>query len=360
MHQAGDIITLTASAWRLRAPLSASSYGVLWQAESCTGGVPAALKLVNTEQMALALPPLRACWTRSAAAETAFLRALQPWDRRHIVGLLDSGTHLGQPALALELLDGDLARHLDALQARGDVVPLAQALDWIAQVNGALAKVHQYGWRHLDLKPSNLLLADGGATLKLADFGTGRALADRAPHPYTGTAAWQAPEQFFAQDPVADGGAYRTDARADYFALGALLYRLVAGTPLRYAGACADAYRAHGTAGAARLRALHGGGLPPTLAVDEAALFERRVLQAGSGLPHPLTAAPTPTPTPTPPSTAARARASRDGAPALLLSLLRTLLAPRPEDRPRHALEISRLLTRVDNALAPLSLRSAA
>ena len=68
MHQAGDIITLTARAWRLRAPLSTSSYGVLWQAESVSGGVPAALKLVNIEQMALALPPQRACWTRSASA----------------------------------------------------------------------------------------------------------------------------------------------------------------------------------------------------------------------------------------------------------------------------------------------------
>ncbi len=328
MHQAGDIITLTASAWRLRAPLSASSYGVLWQAESVPGGVPAALKLVNTEQMALALPPQRACWTRSAGAELAFLRALQPWDRRHIVGLLDSGTHRGQPALALELLEGDLARHLDAVQARGDVIAPARALDWIAQVNAALARMHQYGWRHLDLKPSNLLLADGGATLKLADFGTGRALADRAPHPYTGTAAWQAPEQFFA----GDDGAYRTDARADYFALGALLYRLVTGVPLRYAGACADAYRAHGTAGAARLRALHGGALPPTLHPDEAALFASRARQAGSA--HDTACAPLPT-------------------------LLRTLLAPRPEDRPRHALEISRLLARAGGAPAP-ALRSAA
>jgi serine/threonine protein kinase len=344
MHQAGDIITLTAGAWRLCAPLSASSYGVLWQAESCAGGVPAALKLVNTEQMALALPPQRACWTRSAAAEIAFLRGLQPWDRRHIVGLLDSGIHRGQPALALELLDGDLARHLDTLHARGDAIPLAQALDWTGQVNGALAKVHQYGWRHLDLKPSNLLLADGGATLKLADFGTGRALADRAPHPYTGTAAWQAPEQFFAQD----DGAYRTDARADYFALGALLYRLVSGSRLRYASACADAWRAHGQAGAARLRALHGGALPPTLAADEAALFERRVSQACPATPRAAVATATATAT------------ACDGAPALLLALLRTLLAPRPEERPRHALEISRLLARATAALAPLRLRRAA
>jgi serine/threonine-protein kinase len=317
MYQAGDIIALRASAWRLRAPLSRSSYGVLWQAESCRGGAPAALKLVNIEQMALALPPQRACWTRSAATEIAFLRALQPWDRRHIVGLLDSGEHLGQPAMALELLDGDLARHLDAARARGDAISLRQALDWIGQVNGALAKVHQHGWRHLDLKPANLLLGTRGTILKLADFGTCRALADRDLHSYTGTASWQAPEQFFAQD-----GGYRTDARADYFALGALFYHLVTGALLRYASACAGAYREHGLDGALRLRALHGGALPPVLHADEAALFVRHTLQ--------------------------HAPATREAA----LGLLRTLLAPRPEGRPRHALEISRLLARVREALA--------
>jgi len=318
MHQPGDIINLAASAWRLRTPLSASSYGVLWQAESALDSMPAALKLVNTEQMALALPPQRACWTRCAEAEIAFLRTLQPWDRRHIVGLLDSGSHLGQPAMALELLDGDLARHLETVRTCAAAIPLAQAFDWIGQINGALAKVHQYGWRHLDLKPSNLLLADGGATLKLADFGTGRALSDRAPHPYTGTAGWQAPEQFFGED-----GGYRTDARADYFALGALLFGLATGTRLRYADACAQAYRDHGAAGAARLRALHGGALPPVLDADEAALFARRTLQEDLTL------------------------AARNAA----LTLLRALLAPQPEGRPRHALDISRLLARVSDGL---------
>jgi serine/threonine protein kinase len=333
MYQAGDIIALTASAWRLRAPLAASSYGVLWQAESCSGGAPAALKLVNVEQMTLALPPQRACWTRCAALETGILRSLQPWDRRHIVALLDSGEHLGQPALALELLDGDLARHLDALAGRGDSVGFGQALDWIAQVNGALAKLHQYGWRHLDLKPSNLLLGDGGATLKLADFGTSRALAERAPHAYSGTASWQAPEQFFPHE--RQHGDYRTDARADYFALGALFYRLVTGKLLRYAETCAAAYHEHGSDGAARLRALHGGALPPVLEAEEAALFLQNATRQGD--------------------------AHAAGAEAALI-LLRTLLAPRPEGRPRHALDISRLLARVGAGLgcALPPLRSAA
>jgi len=331
MYEAGDIIILTAGAWRLRAPLAASSYGVVWRADACASGEPAALKLVNLEQMALALPPQRERWTRCANAEIGFLRALQPWDRRHIVRLLDSGTHLGQPALALELLDGDLARHLDALRTRGECVALPQALDWIAQVNAALAKVHQYGWRYLDLKPSNLLLdraagRGGVPVLKLADFGTNRPLLDRDAHSYVGTASWQAPEQFFAQD----DGAYRTDARSDYFALGALLYHLVTGVLLRFSSACAGAWRAHGTAGAARLRGQHQGALPPVLDADEAALFVRHALPHGP--------------------------ATREAA----LALLRALLAVRPEQRPRHALDISRLVARVRDGMAADAPRRAA
>jgi serine/threonine-protein kinase len=333
MLEAGDIITLTAGAWRLREPLASSSYGVLWYAVPAGSGQPAVLKLVNTEQMALALPPQRARWSACLEAEIAFLRSLHPWDQRHIVRLLDSGEHHGQPAMALELLDADLARHLDALRKRGDAPSLMQALDWTAQANQALAKVHQYGWRHLDLKPANLLV-DGGGALKLADFGTNRLLTDRAAHSYTGTASWQAPEQFF---PDADGR-YQTDARSDYFALGALLYHVVTGAMLRFCGACAAAWREHGIDGAAFLRAGRQGSLPEILAPDEAALFLRHAL------PH------------------AAAVAGKPPAGEAALGLLRALLAPRPERRPRHALEISRLIDKARAACGDdrLSARSAA
>jgi serine/threonine-protein kinase len=320
MVEAGDIITLTAGAWRLLAPLGGSSYGQVWRAESVLDGLPAAVILVNRAQMDLALPPQRAAWRACFDAEIAFLRSLQPWDQRHIVRLLDSGEHDGLPALALELLDGDLAAHLAALRSRGAGPGADRALAWVAQVNGALAKVHQYGWRYLDLKPANLLVDARGSVLKLADFGTNRPLLDSAAHSYAGTAAWQAPEQFFPDA----GGRYRTDARSDYFALGALLYYLVAGIPLRFCAACADAYRTHGAAGAGAL-----GAPPAILAPDETALF--------------------------------LARAAAPDHDALLV-LLRALLAPRPDARPRHALEISRLIARAAHGLdhAPGALRSAA
>ena len=308
MHQQGELIALEAGAWRLRAPLSTSSHGVLWRATNAATGQAAALKLVNVDQMRLAPSALQRHWRDCAAAELAFLRALQPWDGRHIVRLLDAGQVDGYPALALELLDGDLGA---LLAARATPPSFAQALAWIAQVNAALSKVHQYGWRHLDLKPSNLLLDSTSGTLKLADFGTCRQLADGAPHPYAGTAGWQAPEQCL----LTESDRYRTDARSDYFALGLLLYRLATGVRLRYADACIRACRPDGNA----------AGLPvpaSPLAPDEAALFLRHAGAIGFD------------------------------APAAILGLLRALLAPRPEQRPRHALDISRLIARARAAVA--------
>ena len=312
MVQSGDIVTLAAGHYRLRAQLAASAYGVVWRAE-CNRAGAVALKLVNREQMARAEPPLRERWRACAEREIAFLAQLAPWDARHIVRLLDHGVHEGLPAFALELLDRDLAPHMAAQGAQGTTerrIGLGQSLAWLAQINGALAKVHQHGWRYLDLKPGNLLLDKASGTLKLADFGTNRSLLDAAAHSYAGTASWQAPEQFF---PGAQDG-YLTDARTDYFALGALLYYMVTnGATLRYSSACADAWRAHGLHGAARLRQACGGVLPPILLEEEAARFR---LCADGG----------------------------DGNPGAALALLRALLASRREDRPRHALEISRMI----------------
>jgi serine/threonine protein kinase len=324
MYQAGAIISLTNGQYRLREALAGSAYGVVWRADALQANGCVAVKLVNLEQMGRAPQALRERWLASAANEIAFLRGLAPWDGRHIVRLLDSGEHLGMPAMALELLDGDLAAHLAAEQGAGRAVAPRQALDWISQVNGALEKVHAGGWRYLDLKPGNLLFDRAANVLKLADFGTNRRLDDLRAHTYAGTANWQAPEQFF---PDADG--YATEARTDYFALGALLYYLVAGRLLRYSAACGQAWHTHGREAPAALLA-QSRVRPAVLQQDEAALFAHRLGAAG--------------------------------APGL--ALLRRLLADRPAERPQHALEISRMLQDAARALETpthwLPMRSAA
>lgn len=320
MYEAGTVISLAGGQYRLREALAGSAYGVVWRADSLRANGCVALKLVNLEQMARAPTALRARWLASASTEIAFLRGLAPWDGRHIVRLLDSGEHAGMPAMALELLDGDLAAWLNREAAHGRTIAPQRALAWIGQVNQALAKVHASGWRYLDLKPGNLLLDAASDSVKLADFGTNRRLDDLRAHTYAGTANWQAPEQFF---PAADG--YATEARTDYFALGALLYYLACGRLLRYSSACGQAWQAHGRDAAASLLAGRQAP-PPVLQSDEAALFASRLGPAA--------------------------------APGL--ALLRALLAERPADRPRHALDISRGLADTVAALHATPMRSAA
>ena len=336
MLQAGAVVTLKAGSYRLREPLAGSAYGVVWCADTLPAGGQAALKLVNQQQMARAEPAQRDRWIASANKEIAFLGSLEPWDERHIVRLLDSGVHEGLPVMALELLDGDLGKHVARERNAGRRIDFAQALAWLGQINQALAKVHQYGWRYLDLKPSNLLLDARRGSVKLADFGTNRLLGEREPHSYAGTANWQAPEQFF---PTA-GNAYLTDARSDYFALGAMFYYLVTGgLALRFCSDCGQAYRDHRDAGAAHLLERHGGVIPPTLRDDEAALFVQRI---GA---HESTWQP------------AGGGASAGGAEAL--ALLRSLLNVQRHDRPRHAIAISRMIADVRDAMRGATQRPA-
>jgi serine/threonine-protein kinase len=151
--------------------------------------------------------------------------------------------------------------------------------------------------------------------VKLADFGTNRRLDALHAHTYSGTANWQAPEQFFP----APGGGYATGIQSDYFALGALCYYLVTGgQSLAYCLSCGQAYREQLADGAQALLAAHGG-IPRTLAADEEALFVARL----------------------PPEAVDPA-----------LSLLRALLAADAGQRPRHALQISRQLATVRAALS--------
>lgn len=311
MTTADAIIALELGHYRLREQIGGSAYGIIWRASGPQASRDVAIKLINQEQMARALPPQRERWIQSAQNEIGFLQSLEPWDERHIVRLLDCGWHEGLPVMALELMASDLGKHMIALKGRGESLPLAQALAWIAQINQAVAKVHQYGWRYLDLKPANVLLDPQLNTVKLADFGTNRALGNRQAHSYAGTANWQAPEQFFPTQ----GGGYATGPRSDYFSLGALLYFLVTGgVPLRFCADCGQAYRDHHVAGADLLRERHGGEIPAALQADEEARY-------ATAIPH----------------------NKRDAA----LELLRTLLHIDPSQRPCHAIQISRMLNAI-------------
>lgn len=134
----------------------------------------------------------------------------------------DADPKLG-PFLVMELLDGSsLLELLDA----GVAFDVPAVLDIAAQALDVLAAAHKRGIVHRDLKPANLFLCRSGQ-VKVLDFGIARVLdASAARLTRTGvplgTPAYMAPEQ-------ARGLGRDADARADIYALGATLFRLLAG-----------------------------------------------------------------------------------------------------------------------------------
>jgi tetratricopeptide (TPR) repeat protein len=145
----------------------------------------------------------------------------------HIVPVLAAGEIDGVPYYTMPLIDGESLR---ARLARGPM-PISDAVSVLRDVARALAYAHQHGVVHRDIKPDNVLMSGGSATV--TDFGIAKAIsAARATETSSnltqlgtsiGTPTYMAPEQA-AADPS-------TDHRADIYSFGCLAYELLAGRP---------------------------------------------------------------------------------------------------------------------------------
>src|SRR6185369_7287576 len=135
---------------------------------------------------------------------------------REIVGLLAVGWDADPPYYVMEYLaHGSLAKLLEL----GPLPPL-EAVRIATAVTQALVHAHRQNILHCDLKPANVLL-DADNSPRLADFGQSRLSHEQTPA--LGTLFYMAPEQ-------ADLAA-TPDVRWDVYALGAILYTSLVGTP---------------------------------------------------------------------------------------------------------------------------------
>ena len=157
-------------------------------------------------------------------------RAAAKIKSEHVARVIDvSALDNGAPYIVMEYLEGtDLAKQL----ARRGPLPVAQAVAHVLQACEALAEAHAAGIVHRDLKLSNLFVAsypDGAPCIKILDFGISKysipgsdpdlSMTDTAA--VMGSPLYMSPEQMRSTRNV--------DARSDIWALGVILYELVAG-----------------------------------------------------------------------------------------------------------------------------------
>jgi hypothetical protein len=209
-----------AGKYRIERVLGAGGMGVVVAAHHIQLDERVALKFLLPE--ALLNPESVARFAREA-------RAAVKIKSEHVARVTDVGQlENGAPYMVMEYLDGsDLATWL---QDRGRL-PVDQAVDFILQACEALADAHSLGIVHRDLKPANLFCirrSDGQAAIKVLDFGISKLTSSSALVPdmtrtstIMGSPYYMSPEQMRASKDV--------DARSDIWALGVILFELIAG-----------------------------------------------------------------------------------------------------------------------------------
>jgi serine/threonine-protein kinase len=150
----------------------------------------------------------------------------------HVARVLDVGSAAATPFIVMEHLDGD---DLAVVLRKRKRLSVAVAVDYLLQACEAIAEAHAMRTVHRDLKPANLFVVarpGGGECVKVLDFGVSKmapaegALALTRTTSTVGTPLYMSPEQLTSSKNV--------DTRADIWALGVILFELVAGrTPFQ-------------------------------------------------------------------------------------------------------------------------------
>jgi eukaryotic-like serine/threonine-protein kinase len=219
--------------YEIQSPLGAGGMGEVYRALDTRLDRAVAIKVLASHLSSS--PELKQRMEREA-------RAISSLNHPHICQLYDIGSRDGTDYLVMEFLEGETL----AVRLRKGAMPLNEVFKIGIAIAEALAVAHRQGIVHRDLKPGNIMLTQGGA--KLMDFGLAKPLglqttatgSGAAPSftaaatlsgasplsPLTtagsiiGTIQYMSPEQIEGKE---------ADARSDIFALGAVLYEMVAG-----------------------------------------------------------------------------------------------------------------------------------
>ena len=215
----------TLGPYEILSPIGAGGMGEVYKARDTRLDRTVAIKVLP-EHVA-SDPDLKQRFEREA-------KTISSLNHPHICVLHDIGSQDGVDFLVMEYLEGETL--MDQV-ARGPM-PVSEAIPLALTLVATLEVLHQQHVVHRDLKPANLFLTSHG--LKLLDFGLARAvqrdlgetnLALTSPGALVGTPQYMAPEALQGQV---------VDLRADLFAVGAVLYEMLAGRPAFIGGSLID------------------------------------------------------------------------------------------------------------------------
>lgn len=208
------LVAALADRYRIERELGAGGMATVFLAEDLRHRRKVALKVLRPELAAV-------IGAERFVQEITTTAALQ---HPHILPLFDSGEADGFLFYVMPFIDGQTLR--ERLQ-RERQLGLEDALRITREVADALQYAHEHGVIHRDIKPENILLANGRPVV--ADFGIALAVQQAGGERMTqtglslGTPQYMSPEQAM--------GDRALDARADVYALGAVLYEMLTGDP---------------------------------------------------------------------------------------------------------------------------------
>jgi eukaryotic-like serine/threonine-protein kinase len=202
------------------APLGAGGMGEVWRAHDTRLGRDVAVKV---------LPPALATDGAAGARFEREARAVAALAHPNVLSIFDFGREDGLAYAVMELLEGATLRETLV----GRALSPRRAVEVAREIALGLGAAHERGIVHRDLKPENVFVTKDGR-VKILDFGLAKetspaggsgsqlATVDQQTEPGTvlGTVGYMSPEQVRGL-PV--------DARTDVFALGAILYEMLAG-----------------------------------------------------------------------------------------------------------------------------------
>jgi serine/threonine protein kinase/Tfp pilus assembly protein PilF len=201
--------------------LGAGGMAITYRARDTVLNSTVALKVINRSV------------AQNADARSRFLREARAAANIHhpnVARVTYYGEQDGECFYAMELVNGET---LESRVRRDGPMPLASALEVIEQAARALAAAEACGVVHRDIKPSNIMLesdTSGVLTVKLIDYGVAKVMGPRAElgaeqtqAGFIGTPAFASPEQF------AGTGQLPIDTRSDIYSLGVTLWYLLTG-----------------------------------------------------------------------------------------------------------------------------------